>query len=527
MPYDPRQQASRLAGGWRRFAGGFTTGQKAITAIAVIGLIVAIIVFAKVASAPTYAPLFTGLKAKDASAITAKLKTAGVPYHLAAGGSTIEVPTNKVNQERLAMAGAGLPQAGAGAGLSLLDKEGITTSQFTQKADYQRAIQNELATTIDSISGIKGSKVAVVLPSQSAFALGNTQHPSASVMVDLGPSASLTRGQVSAITHLVASAIPNLSAKAVTVVDSNGNLLTGAGGAAGGAATLAAASAYDGKLSASLTSMLDQIVGPGNSQVRVAATLSSASAKTTTQGIQTVPGKTGTPLQAKTKTTKSTQTFTGNGVTPGGVLGTNPVTTTGGKSTSTKNSSSASYETGTINKTVTQPPGQVSHLAVSAVVSKLPKGVTMASLRSTVAAAAGIQTARGDTLSVVSMPFSTTTANQAKKAALAAAKAKHTAHLLSLAKTGGVILAILIALLVLWRRSRKARGRPEPALPPPPEIDPAPPTAILPAAEPDPADALAESADSVSRVLTAWLGETKGRIPVGAGHPDREGATWS
>lgn len=515
--YDPRQGATRAATkvreGWGRFAAGFTTGQKAVTILAVLGLVLGVVVFARFASTPSYQPLFTGLQASDAASITAKLKSAGVPYKLANGGATIEVPSGKVDQERLSMAAAGLPQAGAGAGLSLLDKEGITTSQFTQQADYQRAIQDELSNTIDSIQGVKGSKVAVVLPSQSAFALGNAQKPSASVMVDLAAGASLAGGQVSAISHLVASAVPDLTPSAVTVVDSNGTLLTGPGAQVGPAATLNAAQSYDTALDASLTSMLESIVGPGNAQVRVAATLSSASTKTVTHGVQVSPK--GSPVKAPSQTSQSNETFSGTGSVPGGgVLGVGTTTKGSGNSKYSKTQTSTSYENGVVDTTQTQPPGQVSRLDVSVVVNKLPKGVTLSSLSKSISAAAGIVPSRGDTLSVVSIPFSNVAAKQAATSAKAAAKAASKAKLLKTAKDGGVIVAILAALLVLWRKARK-RGAPAPPGPvaalEPPEPTPlgSPPahTEVLPAVATETSEALASHPDVASRVLQAWLTE--------------------
>lgn len=526
VSYDPRQGAARAATrasqGWKKFWSGFTTGQKVVTTLAVLALLAAVVVFSRFASSPSYRPLFSSLSAKDAAAITSKLHSSGVPYKLANGGTTVEVPASQVDSERLAMAGAGLPQAGTGAGLSLLSKTGITTSQLSQRADYQRAIQDELARTIDSIQGVKGSQVAVVLPSQSAFALGNAQKSSASVMLDLSGGTTLSPSQVGGIAHLVASAVPDLSSSAVTVVDSAGTLLSGPGASSGPAASLSSAQAYDTALEASLTSMLDQVVGAGNAQVRVAATLASANTKTVAHAIQVVP-KTTKPLQAASSITKSTQSFKGTGVVPGGVLGTNTVTAAGGKSAYTKGSSTTKYETGVVDTTTVQPPGQVSRLSVSAVVNRLPKGVTLASLRQAVSAAAGIVPARGDTLSVVAVPFSTAVARSAAAAAKAAAAARSKARLVAVAKDGAVALAILVALVVLWRKSKKKAPAPPAQMPQPAQLGVADslgmdhPTAAIPVVPADPVEELAARPDVASRVLSAWLSEPKPRATTSTG----------
>src|SRR5579875_3392103 len=306
--YTPGPVANRAAArykqAWERFSSGFTPGQKAVTAIAAIALIAGLAVLSSTMSSTNYQPLFSGLEPASAAAIVSQLQSSKVPYRLADGGATVLVPAAKVDQERLSLAAAGLPQAGSGAGLSILDKEGITTSQFTQQADYQRAVQDELQSTIDSTQGVSASQVEIVMPSQSAFALGNAETPSASVMVDLEPGTTLANGQVEAIAHLVASAVPDLSAGNVTVADNNGDLLYGPGAGSGPAATLSAAQSYDSAAEASLTSMLDQIVGPGNAEVRVDAVLGTASTKTVTQGIELGPK--GAPVRVANNVSTST-----------------------------------------------------------------------------------------------------------------------------------------------------------------------------------------------------------------------------
>jgi flagellar M-ring protein FliF len=511
--YDPRQSANRAMSkardSFRRFSDGFTPGQKAVTLAAIVGFVAVVAIFASVSGTPTYSPLFTNLTAQDAAAITAKLGASGVPYQLSDGGAAILVPAPDVNKERLAMAAAGLPSSGSGAGLSLLDKEGITTSNFTQQADYQRAIQDEIETTIDSIQGIEGTKVEIVLPSASAFALGNAQTPSASVLVDLSPGASLTSGEVQAIMHLTASAVPNLTPANVTVVDSAGTLLSAT--TAGAQATMSAANGYDASLEASLTSMLDQILGPGKAEVQVTATLSSATTKTTSHYLEL--NNAGAPVATPSSSNTTKTTYIGTGAVPGGVLGTNTVATGTGNSNYAKTTIDNSYATGEATTTTSQPPGAVSHLSVSVVVSALPKHTTLASLRAAVAAAAGIQPGRGDTLAVVSMPFSNSQAAQAAKAAKAAAAAKARAALDQLLKIAAVAVAILFALLVIWRRSR-ARREPAPvaALPEPPPMPlSTTSTAQLPAitVERPPDGTIEANPDEAARVLRSWLTESR------------------
>src|SRR5579875_514481 len=148
MALVPISDISKLKEGARRFASGFTRGQKAATILALVGLVVIGIIYMSLAGKPTYSILFTNLQPAAAAQITATLANDHVPYQLADGGATILVPENEVDQERLAVAQAGLPTSPSSGGLSILDKEGITTSQVTQQADYLQAIQQELEQTI-------------------------------------------------------------------------------------------------------------------------------------------------------------------------------------------------------------------------------------------------------------------------------------------------------------------------------------------------------------------------------------------
>jgi|SRR5579875_701503 len=507
--YTPGPVANRAAArykqAWERFSSGFTPGQKAVTAIAAIALIAGLAVLSSTMSSTNYQPLFSGLEPASAAAIVSQLQSSKVPYRLADGGATVLVPANQVDQERLALAAAGLPQAGSGAGLSILDKEGITTSQFTQQADYQRAVQDELESTIDSVQGVASSQVEIVMPSQTAFALGNTESPSASVMVDLQPGTSLAQGQVNAIAHLVASAVPGLNAGNVTVADNNGDLLYGPGAPSNGPGSSSAAQQFDTTEEASLQSMLDQVVGPGNATVRVSAVLNTATTKTSMQGVQL--GKAGTPVTAPTQVSSSKETFSGSGAALGGVLGTNAVTPVGGGKTSySKTDTQSNYETGVLDTTTEQPPGQVTSESVSVVLSSLPKGATLSSIRQAVAAAAGLTPK--DTLSVVVVPFSKAVQDQAAAAAKAQAAAAARAQLYNLVKLAGIVGAIAIALVVLWRKSRKKSPQQAEVLSSADVVELAgPPTQELPAVAQERDSEFAWGPDEVSRVLRAWLSQ--------------------
>src|SRR3954451_5370007 len=186
----------------------FTPGQKAVTFAAVIALVVGAYFFATWASKPTYSILFNNLSTKDASAIVESLQKSGTGYELANDGQTILVPQDQVNTLRLALSGQGLP-GDAGTGDALLDQQGITTSDFMQHTNYQRALEGELAKTIKSIDGVTAATVHLVIPKKDVFS-DDASKPSAAIMVAASATKPLTPDTVQAVVHLTASSVEGL-----------------------------------------------------------------------------------------------------------------------------------------------------------------------------------------------------------------------------------------------------------------------------------------------------------------------------
>lgn len=492
----------------RRVGRGFTPGQKAVTAVAVVALVVGAVLLSRQLGTPTYGVLYSNLRASDAASVTAKLQASKIPYQLANGGQTILVPRSQVYQERIDLAQAGLP-AGGNVGLSLLDKEGITTSQFTQQADYQRALQGELASTIEAIHGVQGAQIDLALPTTNVFSLSSQGTTTASVMVDLAPGTVLTQGQVQAIVHLVASAVPNLSATNVTVVDQSGNVLAAPGLSNGAGNQQGAVQLYDSSVQAAIQSMLQQVVGAGKVAVVVHAQLNFDKVSTTSQLLQT--NAKGVPVTAPTQTKSQKQTFNGAGAGAGGVLGAAkaaaaPAAQNGNYSNL---STSTSYALGKVTQTVDKAPGSVQRMSVAVLLDSRAGTVSMPVVRQLVTAAAGLQPKRGDTLSVARLPFSIAAAQAAKAQAAAQAGALRSARLISLAKTGALLLLAVIAVLFLLRSARRPQ-RTELALAPEPwplETERFP-TAELPAPAQGAVDELIEEQpDQVARLLRSWMTE--------------------
>lgn len=170
------------------------------------------------------APLYPNLSDKDAGAVISQLTALKVPYKAAGDGTTLMVPAEMVPELRLKLAQAGLPK-GTTTGFELMDNARFGQSQLQERTNLQRALEGELVRSITSISAVQSARVHLALPSQNGF-FREQQKPSASVMLTLHAGRTLDRAQVAGIVHLVSSSVPELSVKAVSVIDQNSTLLS-------------------------------------------------------------------------------------------------------------------------------------------------------------------------------------------------------------------------------------------------------------------------------------------------------------
>lgn len=512
---------------WRGFL-AFTPGQKAVTIAAALALVVGGFGFSSWASKPSYAPLFTNLAPADASGIIDKLNTSKTPYQLSANGTEILVPQKDVYNLRLTMSAAGLPTSGT-SGYSLLDQEGITTSEFKQHVDYQRALEGELSKTIKSLNGVSDATVHLAIPQDTVFNDGS-QKPTGSVLLTTQAGSTLTSGQVQSVVNLVSSSVPGLTPDQVSVSDSTGKVLSTAGDSNDASAAdtrTEATQQYDKRVSANVQQMLDQLVGAGHAVVTVNADLDFDKSKTVSNTYNYVKGL--PPLSAQT----SKETYGGGGSSTGGVLGAaspRPSTSAGATGSGPYSKTSTTVNNGLNLATQTRDaaPGTVRKLGVAVLLDKNAPPVDVAQIRQLVGSAVALDTRRGDTLAVASAPFDTSAATAAavavKKAEAAAAAAKAHAQLMSMIKTGAVVLLVIIVLIVTLLANRRRRQPEEQrddlddfltTLNDAPESLPPAPRDIIPPQSREAAinlarqRDLAEMADSqpqeVARLLRSWL----------------------
>ena len=387
-----------------QLASRLTTRGWLIAGGAAIGAILFVYLFVHMVSAPSYSTLMSGLDPSQTGKMTSTLSEHGIGYELQNNGTALAVQSNQTAEARVALAGAGL-LGNSQPDFSLFEKTSLGESNFEQQVTYQRALQGQLAETIDSVQGVSGAQVELVLPSSQSQIFGESQSASSAAVL-LSGTTSLDPSSVRGIAQLVASSVPGLQLSKVTITDASGELLwPAASGGAGGSETSVqeAEQHYDQNMAASLDAMLAQTLGAGKAQVLVYANMN---VNQTTQESLTY-AKTGVPLQQS----KDIETLAGNGTGTGAAgvanLGT---TATGGKSNYKHETTSSSLG---VSKTVTHStiaPGTVESEHVSVLLDhSVPKSAVPA-IREAVTNAAGLQTKRGDTISIGQVEFAKQTA---------------------------------------------------------------------------------------------------------------------
>lgn len=256
---------------------GLSPRQRATIAVSAAAVLAAIYGLVHWSTERDFAPLFENLAAEEAGQIVASLKEQGVEVRLAQAGTQILVPSARVAEQRLALAAQGLPQTGR-IGFEIFDKTNFGATDFTEQVNYQRAIEGELERSLLTIQEIERARVHITFAKNSVF-LENQQPAKGSVMVKLHQGMNLHARQVSAVAHLVASAVEGLTPEQVSIVDMRGNLLSRPRTARAGEegeppdALLQFRKRIEDDLHVKLVNTLDPLLGAGRYRASVAADL--------------------------------------------------------------------------------------------------------------------------------------------------------------------------------------------------------------------------------------------------------------
>lgn len=390
---------------------------------------------------PDFRVLYANMNERDGGAIIAAIQQLNVPYKFVDGSGAIMVPADKVHEVRLKLASQGLPKGGP-SGFELMENPKFGTSQFLEQVNYQRALEGELARSIQSVSAVQGARVHLALSKPTVF-VREQQKPSASVVLNVHPGRALEPAQVSAIVHLVASSVPDLPVKNVTVIDQNGTLLSSAGqntppGLDPGQLR------YVAELEQGYAKRVEAILAPVLGVANVRAEVTADVDFSQTERAEEVYRPNGNPAEAAVRSQQNTESTSTNGAgaTAGGVPGatsnqppanpTAPVngqpapTPPGGAAAPAQNvnaqkNATVNYEVDKTIRHVRQPLGGLKRVSVAVVVNhrkevdsagkatlKPLSEPELAKITDLVKEAVGYNKERGDTVSVMNSPFTTT-----------------------------------------------------------------------------------------------------------------------
>ena len=423
--------------------------------------------------APDYKVLYSNLSERDGGAVIASLQQMNVPYKFAEGGGAVMVPSEKVHETRLRLASQGLPKSGT-TGMELMDTQKFGISQFAEQVNYQRGLEGELARSIESIAAVQSARVHLAIPKPTLF-VRERQKPTASIVLQLYPGRAIDDGQVAAIGHLVSSSVPELTPKAISIVDQHGNLLSGSGTNERmlDAGQIKYVQALERNYAQRVEAILAPILGQDNVKAQVTADVDFSIVEHTDESYKPnqpgqQPGQQGQAQGGATATAQS------------------------GPSSS-RHDSTTNYELDRTVRHVQQAPGGVKRLSVAVVVNYRQKAgangkmvsealpaAQLAQIENLTKEAMGFSADRGDSLNVVNSPF---TVDSEIKPELPLWKQP---EMIALAKTAaGYLLLALLALFVWFKVARPVlRKYTAPPLPPPQEKSSDNEAILLPADEP-------------------------------------------
>ncbi|BBI98779.1 flagellar M-ring protein [Ferrigenium kumadai] len=268
---------------------------------------------------PDYRVLYSNLSDRDGGAIIDSLTQMNIPYKFAEGGGALLVPSDKVHEARLKLASQGLPKGG-NVGFELMENQRFGITQFAEQVNYQRALEGELARSVQSIGAVAAARVHLAIPKPSVF-VKEQQKPSASVVLSLQGGRTLDSAQVSAIVHLISSSVPEMSAKDVTVVDQNGTLLSAShdGNLNGGldANQLKYVQQIEQDYIKRIESLLTPFLGPNNLRAQVAADIDFSRTEQTAEIFK--PNQ--DPAESTIRSKQSSESMNGTGLNATGVPG--------------------------------------------------------------------------------------------------------------------------------------------------------------------------------------------------------------
>lgn len=369
-------------------------------------------------TAPDFTTLYSQLSPASAASMVDALDKAGIQTQVSSDGGSVSVPRPEVARARMALAEKGLPSDGE-PGWEIFDNStGLGMNSFMQHINRLRAMEGELARSIQTLDGIQSARVHLVLPERQAFAR-TTPDPSASVIVRAAAGHTVSRRQALAIRNLIAAAVADMSPGRVTVLSARGDTILAEDSGGDNAASLEGSkAAIEDRMARNIEQILSARVGAGNARVQVSVTLDHSRNVVVSQSYnpdQQVVRQTST-TDAKTQDSKSDGQVGVGANLPPALQG--PQGTSGNTNASSKSNESTTYEIGSTRSETTTEAGAVKRVSVAVLVNGIydvgangkvdykPRSPEeIAQLKTLVESAIGYESKRGDAVSVESLRF--------------------------------------------------------------------------------------------------------------------------
>src|ERR1700761_819952 len=424
---------------------------------------------------PNYALLYAGLDSKDAAAVTQALQAGNTPYTLSPDGSSISVPAADLAAVRLKLASQGLPQGSAGTAMPGADSP-FGMSDLAERTRYQQMLETDLGNTIAGLQSVRSARVHLALPKPSAFVRDNCQ-ASASVLLTLSPGRQLDQSQVAAIVHLVASSVPELDAKQVSIIDQQGQLLTISdpdSASAIGDSRLRLATRLENTYAQRVEDLLTPLVGPGRVRAQVSAEMDFSqtekatetydhehpalrSEQTNSEQRHDVAQNNGVPGALSNQPPNTVAQPTAARPNAGKPGAANATTAQASAPSSASSSATRNYELDRTVSHVSDPAGRLARLSIAVLVDNKPVGTDpnksvpftqqeLQHLTDLTKNAIGFDEKRGDSVSVINQPFHQNPADEK----LPQEPFWQRPGMMDLIKQGvGVLIALIVAFVFL------------------------------------------------------------------------------
>jgi flagellar M-ring protein FliF len=429
-----------------------------------IAAVVVVLAFVTMSRPAEYAVAFANLRDEDAAAIATKLKEAKIPYELAE--KSIKVPPAQVQEAKLLIASSGVVKQGGGAGFEIFAQPHFGLTEFAEKINYQRALEGELGRSIGRMEAVELARVHLTLPEQSLF-VSQKKEPTAAAVIELKQGRKLDEAQVQGVVQLIAGSVEGLKSEAVTVMDTAGNVLSQKGGDADPArkqnTRVDIQRTLEQRLTDEVRTMLTPLVGPDKAVVRVNADLDWDQYEANSETFS--PNQKAPQVRSRREIaeTNSQGTATAGGV-PGAERNVPGYPSVGegeaGNAQSDKRDVTTNYELSrTVEKTV-RTPGAIRRLNVAVALDSevIADPAQADAISRLVATAAGLDTNRGDLVTLTSLPFN---AVGAAKPAELAEQARQREMMLSVARMVAMVLGPLLVVGMIWLVLRRSRPKPE------------------------------------------------------------------